>query len=157
MLFIQLVVYERLSFPFALNFGDLPFAKSFLHDWFRFSCVFIRAIESTSQRKGLSFFRCAGVVLRSFPLFSVSKLIRSSSRWFQTKRQHPKVFQMSTFCSMVGLILNSIHLETMTVFSSAFSSIIILSLCADIFLQDLKQRPACSYQTIASWPEILLP
>ena len=57
---------------------------SFLHAWLRFSWVFIRAIESTSERNGLSFFRCAGVVLRSFPLFSVSKLIRSSRRWFQT-------------------------------------------------------------------------
>ena len=68
LLFIQFVVYERLSFPFALNFGDLPFGKSLLHDWFRFSYVFIRAIESTSQRKGLSFLKWAGVVLSSFPL-----------------------------------------------------------------------------------------
>ena len=154
LLFIQLVVYDLLSFPFFLNFGDFPFGKSFLHAWFRFSCVFMSAIESTSRRKELSFLRCAGVVLRSFPLFSVSKLIRSSRRWFQTKRQQPKVFQMSTFCSMVGLILNSMHLETMTV--SALPSIIPLFLCAEIFVKDLHRCPLCRDEAVAVRPEVTI-
>ena len=41
--------------------------------------------------------------MRSFPLFSASKLIRSSRRWFQTKRQQPKVFvRMYSFRAFPG-------------------------------------------------------
>ena len=160
LLFIQFVVYDLLSFPFALNFGAFPFGKSFLHAWFRFSWVFERERESTSQRstserKGCSFFRWAGVVLRSFPLLIFSYPILSPRRWFQTKRQQPKVFQMRIFCSMVGFILNSMHLETMMV--SALSSVIILSLRADVFLQYLKRCPSRRYQTVAPRPEVFLP